>query len=101
MQEADSFEVDIRGGMSRYKGVRYVVTEDCKKISPIKAKKFHGQGMSQPLTYEGNEYKNTKSGEEEMGTKNTAEIGCALEVDLKCTKIAGSKSLIPPIFSKN
>ena len=75
-------ENNIRGGISSVMGVRYIKSDDNKKILYIDAINLYGHSMSQYLPYDEIKFDNVTL-EDIINTSDDNDIGYFIEVDLK------------------
>ena len=75
-------ENNIRGGISSVMGVRYIKSDENKKILYIDANNLYGHSMSEPLPYDEIKFDNTVKLEEILNTPDDSDIGYFIEADL-------------------
>ena len=77
-------ENNIRGGISSVMGDRYVKSSDTKKILYQDAYNLCGHSMCQPLPFGKFKFDKNNKLEDVIKTPDYSDIGCFIEVDLKC-----------------
>ena len=85
LQDKDSIltiKNNIRGGISSVMGVRYVKSDDNKKILYIGAKNLYGWAMSDNLPYDENKFDRNVKLEEILNVFDDSDFGYFGEVDL-------------------
>ena len=75
-------ENNIRGGVSSVCGIRYVTSDDNKKILYIDANNLYGHSMSQPLPYDEIKIDRNVKLENILNTPDDKDIGYFIEADL-------------------
>ena len=86
LQDKDSIlllENNIRGGISSVMGVRYVKSDENKKILYMDATNLYGHSMSQHLPFDETKFEKYFCLDVILKTPDDNEIGYFLEVDLK------------------
>ena len=73
-------ENNIRGGVSRVLGCRYVETDENKKTIYADANKLHGHSISQPLPYDEIKFDKNVKLEDILNTPDDSDIGYFVEV---------------------
>ena len=78
-------ENNLRGGISSVMSVRYVKSDDNKKILYIDAKNIYGHSMSQPLPYDEIKFDKNVILEDILNNPYDSDIGYLFQFDLKYT----------------
>ena len=85
-------ENNIRGGISRVMGDRYVESNGDKKILYVDANNLYGHSMSEPLPYDEIKFDNNGNLEDILNTPDDSNIGSFIEVDLTYPNIIKEKT---------
>ena len=94
-------ENNIKGGISFVMGIRYVKSDENKKILYTDANKLYGWAMSEYLLYDEIKLNNNVRLEDILNTPDDSDTGYFIEVDLKFPYSIKEKTKNFPFCSEN
>ena len=87
-----TLDIIIHGGIRSVMGVRYVKTDENKKILYVDAINLYGWAMSEYLPYDETKFDRNVKLEEILNTPDKSDFGCFFEVDLIYPDVIKEKS---------